>query len=310
MAPVKTKHHHHGHRRSHREEAQEPILPSDVTETVQEIKDGLKVMLDDSVKRVKGVADRVEHQYVTPLANAIGSFASSNPVIFTFLSFFTIFSAIPVLIAIGVITFFLSVLLGTLFSVFFAVTAGILLVAGFILTPILAFTAFMSFLATSSLVGLFLASRLYVCINKAGLSNISGGILDWIEETRLRVFLGLGLSAGGTSSHKGPFDARGETLVVARVITTANRENDEREEDERTRVGNQDSPAQVMLELVEVHSSVPVSEISVLQDRIDSNVKPTSTASSNPIQGSFATSTKAGLLDKDTESKIAQEAGA
>ncbi|KAJ9114610.1 hypothetical protein QFC22_005483 [Naganishia vaughanmartiniae] len=178
------------------------------------------------------------------------------------------------------------------------------------MTPILAFTAFMSFLATSSLVWLFLASRLYVCVNKAGLSNISGGILDWIEETRLRVFLALGLVAGGTSSHNGLGRARDETLVIARVIATTNRENDDREEDEQTRVGNQDSPAQVMLELVEVHSKAPVSGLSVLQDRLGISGAPLSTSSPDTVQGSSGTSETTGLLDRDVESKIAQEAGA
>ncbi|KAJ9104427.1 hypothetical protein QFC21_001922 [Naganishia friedmannii] len=269
MAPVKPKHHHqHRHHKSHKEEAQEPIIPSDVTETVQEITDGLKMVFDDSVKRVKGVADT------------------------------------------GVIAFLMSVLVGTLFAVFLTVTAGILLVAGFILTPILAFTAFISFLATSSLVGLFLASRLYVCVNKAGLSNIAGGILDWIEETRLRIFLGLGLSAGGPSSHKGLPAAHDETLVVARVIATTTRENEDREEDEQTRIGNQESPSQVMLELLEVRGRVPLSDVSVLQDRIDINVAPPSTASSDPVQGSSASSATEELLDRDVDSRIAREGGA
>lgn len=62
MAPVKAKHnlhqHQHRHHQPHREEAQGPIIPSDVTETMQEITDGLKIMFDDSVKRVKGIANR------------------------------------------------------------------------------------------------------------------------------------------------------------------------------------------------------------------------------------------------------------
>lgn len=168
----------------------------------------------------------------------------------------------------------------------------------------------MSFLATSSLIGLFLASRLYVCVNKVGLSNLPEGVLDWIDETRLRVFLGLGLTTGGTSLHKGFADARDETLVVAHVLATTSTENEDREEDERTRVGNQDSPGQIMVELVEVHSRVPVSGLSVLQDRVKIDVAPPSTASSDPVQGSSTTSETGELLDKDVESQVAQEAGA
>ncbi|KAJ9111464.1 hypothetical protein QFC19_001233 [Naganishia cerealis] len=329
MPPVKVKHHH-----KHSQKQQRPppaVVPSDVSETVNEIQDGLRVLFADSVKKVKGVADgqvgvnmsaekrssdflllsphphppmhSVETHYITPLANTVGSFASGNPVIFSPNAAINpvgdiLFNRSLSFRYSGIATFLISMLLGALLVVLLTVSAGILLVA--------AFTAFTSFLATSSLVGLFLTTRLYLCIKKAGLSNVSEGILEWIEETRLRLFLGLGLASEGRSSasYRGLPDPQEETLVVAHVISstaTNNRETKERQEaDEKTQVGHQDHspPSQVMLELVEVHggsssnnnvkAAPPTPDVSFLQDRIDINIVPahSSTISTDRIQAS------------------------
>lgn len=42
----------------YKDEEQTPLIPSDVADTVNEIRDGLNVLFDDSVRRVKGTADR------------------------------------------------------------------------------------------------------------------------------------------------------------------------------------------------------------------------------------------------------------
>lgn len=53
------------------------------------------------------------------------------------------------------------------------------------MTPILTFTAFISFIATVSLLGLFLVSRLYM-ITRDNNFSVSTGLSEWYAETRDR----------------------------------------------------------------------------------------------------------------------------
>lgn len=52
MPPVKP-----SQRTHYKDEQRSQVIPSDVADTMNEIRDGLNVIFDDSVRRVKGTAD-------------------------------------------------------------------------------------------------------------------------------------------------------------------------------------------------------------------------------------------------------------
>ncbi|KAI5454262.1 hypothetical protein NCC49_004322 [Naganishia albida] len=299
-------------RRMHYEdEERSQVIPSDVADTVNEIRDGLNVLLEDSIRRVKGTADAIENNYIAPIGRSVGKFASGSPVVFTFLLFFGFFSAIPVFIAIGILTFATSVLLTAVLGFFaFAVTV-MLLIAGAILTPILIFTSFVSFIATSSLVCAFLATRLYLCISKRGLSDFPAGVLDWMEETRLRVLLTLGLGEKfETSDAKDKVEP--ETILLTRIVVPSTiPEDDEREEDDKTEVGYRESPERVKLEVIEIVSAEPLSAVGIVPKAGDEDVKPESQSFGSQgeglTQGTQHTLSHRG--HKDEETAVAEEAG-
>lgn len=67
MPPVKP-----SQRTHYKDEARSQVIPSDVADTMNEIRDGLNVIFDDSVRRVKGTADRqVDFQSFMHLAKKL-----------------------------------------------------------------------------------------------------------------------------------------------------------------------------------------------------------------------------------------------
>ena len=187
-------------------------------------------------------------------------------------------------------------------------------IIGAILTPILAFTAFISFLATSFLVGSFLATRLYLCISKRGFSDIPGGIVEWIGETRLRVLLTLGLASPDQDSYSGTpeFEEEEETVIITQIVVppALGQEMDEQDEDERTEVGYRESPERFKLDIIDV---VPVSSSLDRPEDVSKGHKHGSKAGNHPAHKAKREESPAearfNLAHKDKETTLAQETG-
>jgi hypothetical protein len=226
----------------------------------------------------------------------------------------------------GILTFATSILAAALLGIFAFIMTGMLLLAGeyrchlyldedwytllatgAILTPILAFTAFISFIATSFLVGSFLATRLYLCISKRGFSDIPGGVMEWIGETRLRVLLALGLARDNAETSD--YAEEEETILVTQIIVppTPGQEIDEQDEDDKTEVGYRESPERVKLEIIDI---VPVSATFGVTEGVEKGGNggakhSTRKAKHEETQGEL----RSKHAHKDKESTVAQETG-
>ncbi|GHJ84696.1 hypothetical protein NliqN6_1098 [Naganishia liquefaciens] len=285
---------------------------------MSEMRDGLNVLFEDSVRRVRGTANTIENDCVIPVVQAATRFATANPVIFTFLAFFGFFSAIPFLIAIAISTFATTILIAVLLGIFAFFTTGMLLITGVILTPILAFTAFISFLATSFLIGSFLATRLYLCISKRGFSDIPGGIMEWIGEMRLRVLLAFGLASSNEDAffETPEIAEEEETVIITQIAVppTAESETDVRDEDKKTELEDRESSERVKLEIIDF---VPVTTALDQKEELKTGHKHSSKAATQSPHKAIPKAkreespaeARSNLAHKDKETTVAQEAG-
>ncbi|WVF71363.1 hypothetical protein IAT40_006167 [Kwoniella sp. CBS 6097] len=162
-------------------------------------------VVEDTVRRVRQQSDKFQSA-AQPYADKTRSFAERRPVLFTFLVLWATFSIIPILffltfalistaiIASTAIFFLALTIIGTILlaaSILLCTLCGGLLV----LFPVLCVTTFMAFGALSTLLGIFLAHRLYLHISlaaaedKAGFSiaTLARGIFSWIDETVERI---------------------------------------------------------------------------------------------------------------------------
>ncbi|WVQ99490.1 hypothetical protein IAU59_006625 [Kwoniella sp. CBS 9459] len=162
-------------------------------------------VVEDTVKRVRQQSDKFQSA-AQPYADKTRSFAEQRPVLFTFLVIWATFSAIPILffLTFGLITtaviastaiFFLA--LTAIGTVLLAATVLICTLCGglLVLFPVLCISTFLAFGALSTLVGIFLAHRLYLHVSltaaedKAGfsLATLMRGTVSWIDETIERI---------------------------------------------------------------------------------------------------------------------------
>ena len=234
-------------------------------------------------------------------------------------------------------TFATTILIAVLLGIFAFFTTGMLLITGMytgvssrdrhsghspfigvILTPILAFTAFISFLATSFLIGSFLATRLYLCISKRGFSDIPGGIMEWIGEMRLRVLLAFGLASSNEDAFfETPEIAEEEETVIITQIDvppTAESETDVRDEDKKTELEDRESSERVKLEIIDF---VPVTTALDQKEELKTGHKYSSKAATQSPHKAIPKAkreespaeARSNLAHKDKETTVAQEAG-
>ncbi|WWC89160.1 uncharacterized protein L201_004078 [Kwoniella dendrophila CBS 6074] len=160
-------------------------------------------VVEDTVRRVRQQSDKLQSA-AQPYADRTRTFAETNPVLFTFIALWVVFSSIPILMFLGF------ALASTVFIVSTAIFFSALILIGAILTgaaaligtiifgaallaPVLFVTTILAFGTLTTLLGLFLVHRLYLHISisssREGLTTttIGLGIKSWFEETFKRV---------------------------------------------------------------------------------------------------------------------------
>lgn len=139
--------------------------------------------------------------------------------------------------------------------------------------------------------------------------------MDWIEETRLRLLLTMGLAGGEADAYSDSSEfeteTEAETVVVTQMIvpSTSAAGHDERDEADKTEVGYRESPERVKLEVIEIHSGEPISAASGLPGQVDVASHSKTHAHHGESGRHGHRHTPSHLAHKDEEAIVAEEAG-
>ncbi|WVQ81741.1 hypothetical protein IAT38_003866 [Cryptococcus sp. DSM 104549] len=158
--------------------------------------------MEGVVKRVEEITDRI-YLVCKPLSDKALSFAENRPLLFTFVSLWAFFSAIPILFFLGFLAF-AAVSIASVAAFFICVTVigialaavsaliGTLVLSSAILLPILCFTTLLATSSLAFLLTLFLAHRLYLHLaastsEEISAQTLSAGVRGWAGESVERV---------------------------------------------------------------------------------------------------------------------------
>ncbi|KAL7422200.1 hypothetical protein Q5752_002846 [Cryptotrichosporon argae] len=154
----------------------------------------VQAAIDEATKRIKDQSDRFQ-QAAVPLATRVRDFAERRPVLFTFAVIWTALSVLPIVFFAGFVLSVTGIVLGVAAIGICLSVLGTILFGATILLPVLFVTSCAAIFFVASLVGLFLAHRLYLHLAHAtrtdagrvvSASTVVPAVSAWVRETLVR----------------------------------------------------------------------------------------------------------------------------